>query len=272
MRVAISGAARLAYTVSGEGQPVLLLHAGITDKRSWAPLVDALGSGYRAIAFDRRGFGETSCEPEPHSEVNDALAVLDAEGVEAAVVIGASTGGSNAVDLTLSHPERVHALVLIGAGVRGAPQLDEASFAEAVHRLSAAYEAALEGGDPDDLNRVQTHAWLDGCLADEGRVSGPVRDLLLDMNGIALRASDVGPDQELPSAWVRLDEITTPTLVLCGDLDVVSIPTSEHLAAEIPGARYELLEGTGHLPHLEGNARTLEVIREFLTSVTSRRG
>ena len=143
-----SGAARIAYDVEGDGPPVLLLHAGVTDRRSWRPLVDHLGGAFRTIAYDRRGFGETTYEAEPHREMDDALAVLDAEGIASAVVVGASNGGQRAIALTLAHPERVRALVLIGAGVSGAPEEDPASFDEGVQRLYAAYEAAEEGDDP----------------------------------------------------------------------------------------------------------------------------
>ncbi|MBA3281686.1 MAG: alpha/beta fold hydrolase, partial [Acidimicrobiia bacterium] len=93
-----SGAARLAYSARGAGPAVLLLHAGVTDRRSWDLLVDHLGDDYRTIAYDRRGFGETTYRPEPHREMDDALAVLDAEGVTSAVVVGASNGGRRAVD------------------------------------------------------------------------------------------------------------------------------------------------------------------------------
>jgi len=263
-----SGAARIAYSVEGDGPDVLLLHAGVTDRRSWRPLIEHLGTGLRTIAYDRRGFGETTYEPEPYREMDDALAVLDAEDVESAVVIGASNGGQRAIAMALAHPERVGALVLIGAGVSGAPDEDPTTLAAPVQRLYAAYEAAEEGDDLDELNRVEAHAWLDGWAAEEGRVTGPIRELFLDMNGIAIRASDPGPEERLPPAWDNLGGIGAPTLVLCGDLDLLSIPLSEHLAAEIPGARYEELVGTGHLPHLEGHARTLDVIRTFLAEVT----
>ena len=265
-----SGAARLACSARGDGPAVLLLHAGVTDRRSWQPLIAHLGDGVRTIAYDRRGFGETIYEPEPHLGMDDALAVLDAERVESAVVIGASNGGLRAVDLALAHPDRVRALVLIAAGVSGAPHEDPTTFSSSVQCLYAAYEAAEEGDDLDELNRIEAHAWLDGWAADEGRVTGPVRELFLEMNGAALAAPDPGPERELDPAWERLDDIKVPTLVLCGDLDVLCTSVSEHLAAEIPGARYEVLEGTGHLPHLEGHPRTLGAIAGFVAEVTRR--
>ena len=80
------------------------------------------------------------------------------------------------------------------------------------------------------------------------------------MNGRALRAADPGEEERLEPAWDRLGAIHVPTLVLCGDLDVLCTAASDHIAAEVPGARYETLEGTGHLPHLEGHQRALEAI------------
>jgi len=262
------GAASLACTSTGHGgAPALLLHAGVTDQRSWGPLRSAVNARHRLVAYDRRGFGATTYVAEPHSAVDDALAVLDAAGIERGTLIGASNGGKRAIDLALAHPERVGALVLIGSGVRGAPEQDPADFSPEVQALWAAYEAAEAGDDLDHLNRIEAHAWLDGWVAPEGRVTGPVRDLFLDMNGVALRSEDPGDEHPLPSAWDRLGEIAVRTLVLCGDLDVVSLPTCQHLAAEIPGARFEVLLGTAHLPHLEGHVRTLELIGDFLDSV-----
>jgi len=80
MSFATNGAARLADVAQGEGTPVLLMHAGVTDKRSWGPLIEALGDRCRTIAYDQRGYGETTYQPEAHSTVGDALAVLEAQG------------------------------------------------------------------------------------------------------------------------------------------------------------------------------------------------
>jgi pimeloyl-ACP methyl ester carboxylesterase len=264
-----SGAARVAYAARGDGPAVLLLHAGVTDRRSWAPVVDRLGDRVRSIAYDRRGFGETTYEPEPHCEMDDALAVLEAASAARAVVIGSSDGGRRAVDLALAHPDRVAALILISSGVSGAPDEDPSTCPSAVQALYAAYEAAEAGDDLDGLNRIEAHAWLDGWAAEEGRVTGPARDRFLDMNGLALRAPDAGPEKEVEPAWDRLGSIRVPTLVLCGDLDVLCTSVSDHLVAQIPDARHEELRSTGHLPHLEAHPRALEVIADFVDAVAS---
>jgi pimeloyl-ACP methyl ester carboxylesterase len=264
-----AGAAELAYDAAGEGPAVLLLHAGVTDRRSWRPLIDHLGPGYRTIAYDQRGFGDTRYQPEPHDPVRDALAVLDADGQGSAVVIGASYGGRRSIDLALAHPDRVDALVLIAAGAEGGPEDDPSAFAPEVQARWHAYGSAEEDEDVAALERIEAHVWLDGWAAEEGRVQGPVRELFLAMNAIALHAPDIGPTFEHPPAWDRVKDIAVPTLVLCGDLDVVCRPASEHFARAIPGARLEVLEGTGHLPHLEGHERCLAAIAAFLEESTS---
>lgn len=259
-----SGSAQIAYDARGAGPAVLLLHAGVTDRRSWVPLVESIGDGRRAIAYDRRGFGGTPYEPEPHSQLDDALAVLDADGIGKAVLIGASNGGKHAIDLALHRRDRVAGLVLIGTAARGAVEGPEDHQPRPVRDLITAYEAAEAGDDLDELNRVEARFWLDGPGAVEGRVAGATRDLFLDMNDIAVRAADPGDEEDPGPAWDRLGAIDVPTLALCGDLDLLSLPISEHVAAQIPGARYEVLRGTAHLPHLEGHQRCLEAIGSFL--------
>ena len=108
-----SGSAVLAAESVGSGPDVLLVHAGVTDQRSWAGVVDAL-PGHRCLTYDARGYGRTTYQPEDGwSPVADAVAVLDAYDVGRAVVVGASMGGRTSIDLTLQHPDRVSALVLI---------------------------------------------------------------------------------------------------------------------------------------------------------------
>src|SRR5205085_8554981 len=94
------------------------------------------------------------------SPLGDALAVLDAAGVERPVVVACSMGGQTAIDLALAHPDRVAGLVLIGTAVRGAPypDLQEGPTAE----LNARLEAAAAAGDIDEAGRLDAWMWLDG--------------------------------------------------------------------------------------------------------------
>ena len=263
---ASSGTARLAYDIAGSGSPVLLLHAGVTDRRSWAALTGELAPTHTVVAFDRRGYGETTYQAEPHDPVADALAVLDAAGIEGPVaVVGASMGGGLAIDLTLDHPDRVDRLVLIGSACRGAPDKTPDEYPESYREIAHAIDLAEEAGDVDEVNTLEAWLWLDGPSARDGRVGGATRELFLDMNGRALRAEPVGDEADRPSSWDRLGEIAVPTLVLIGDLDLEDVAdTSEGLAEHLPDARLEWLEETAHLPHLEAHPRCLRAITDFL--------
>jgi len=99
--------------MTGAGDPVLLIHAGMTDRRSWRSLSSRLAPDHLVLAYDQRGYGETTYSPEPYSPVADAVAVLDAAGISRAAVVGCSMGGGAAVDLALEHPGRVSRLALI---------------------------------------------------------------------------------------------------------------------------------------------------------------
>jgi pimeloyl-ACP methyl ester carboxylesterase len=266
---ATSGRARLAFEVTGAagGADVLLIHAGVNDRRSWHHVVERLSPRHRCVAFDMRGFGETTYERENSwSPVSDALAVLDAAGVEQAVVVACSIGAEVAVDLALACPSRVAGLALIGAAVRGAPDPEVAEGPTA--ELDALIGAADAAGDVAEVERLEAWLWLDGPSAEEGRVGGSARELFLDMNGRAHRAEDPGEQAEIPPAWNRLREITAPTLMLVGRLDVDEIRAVDELAAAlIPGARLRWLDGVAHVPHLEGDPATLAEIAAFVDAI-----
>ncbi len=257
-----SGSAVLAADSAGVGPDVLLVHAGVTDQRGWRPVVDAL-PGRRCLTYDARGYGRTTYEPEDGwSAVDDAVAVLDAYDAGAAVVIGASMGGRTSLDLALAHPDRVRALLLIGPAISGAPQ---PTYEPEVLVLDEEWERAEARGDLATVNRLEARVWLDGPTAPEGRVSGTTRDLFLEMNGRALDADDPGERAEIEPAWDRLGEISVPTLLLVGDLDLQYIRHGvAHAAQTIPGARLVELPGVAHLPHLEGDEQTLREIADFV--------
>jgi len=268
--VATSGRAQLAYDCDGvqDRADVLLIHAGVTDRRGWRHVVERLRPRHRCIAYDARGYGETVYEPEDGwSPVADALAVLDAVGVQQAAIVACSMGGQTAIDLTLAHPDRVVGLVLIGTAIRGAPypELEHGPTAE----LNARFEAAEAAGDIDELGRLDAWMWLDGPSSEESRVGGEVRELFFEMNGRALRAEDPGEQAEPPAAWPRLGEIAAPTLVMVGRLDAEDVQAiDEQAAGLIRGAQFRYLDDVAHLPHLEGDRTTIEAIVEFVDGLT----
>lgn len=248
-----SGRARLAATVvgNGNGAPVVFLHAGVADGRMWCEQLGALSrAGHRAIAYDRRGMGQTEWVEEDYSAVADLVAVLRAVATDQpAILVGCSQGGQIAVDAALLHPGWVRALVLIAPSVSGAPP---ANHPRAIQDLLGRLDAAQRAGDGERVNAIKAHCWLDGPLEPEGRVTGEPRERFLAMNGIILRAPAVGANLDVTPAYPRLRDIAAPALVLSGALDFPHIQARcRHVATAMPRATLQELPGVAHLPSLE---------------------
>ncbi len=249
----------------GPDPTLVLLYAGIADRRSWAAAVDALDGAFATVAYDRRGFGETEAAPGAHDHVDDLVALLDRLSLERVWLVGNSQGGRVALDTAVAHPERVAGLVLVAPAVTGAPPERPGELPPAVIALWDQLEAAERAGDLATVNELETRVWLDGPQGGEGRVGGDVRRLVLEMNGAALHAPDVGPERERHGTWDRLGEIGVPTLVVWGDLDVPPFPARmPQLVARVRGARGQVMAGTAHLPQLERPAEFAAMVRAFI--------
>lgn len=266
-----SGRAVLVAEAIGSGDPVIFLHANVCDSRMWRAQLDGIGAGNKAIAYDRRGFGETRAEEESFSAIADLMAVIDAlaEG-RPAILVGCSQGGRIAIDAALRHPSLVRGLVLIAPTVTGAP---EPSYPPGIEALLAGQKQAEAAGDLDRVNAIKARLWLDGPLAPEGRVAGEARRLFLEMNGIALRAPPPGPDIEIAPAFHRLGEISVPALVIWGDRDFPHIQErSRAVAAMLPNGSGHALTDAAHLPSLERPAEVTDLLAAFITRCAGRRG
>lgn len=258
-----SGRAMLAAEVAGDGDPVVFLHAGVADRRMWRAQLDGVGARNKALAYDRRGFGETRYEEEDFSAVADLMAVIDAVASGApAILVGCSQGGRIALDAALRHPSSVRALVLIAPAVSGAPN---AIYPPGIEALVARLEEAEAAGDLDRVNRIEAHLWLDGPSEPEGRVMGEARRLFLDMNAIALRSPPVGSNLDVTPAFDRLGEISAPSLVICGDLDFPHIQDRcRHIATIMVNSSHHVITGVAHLPSLERPADITGPLSDFI--------
>lgn len=260
-----SGAARLVGVQAGAGPCIVLLHAGVADHRMWHDQIAVLRDRYRVIAYGRREFGQTESPDEPFRHIDDLAVVLDHFDVENAILVGCSQGGRVAIDFALARPDRVAALVLVSTAITGAPS---APVPPCVDALSDALDAAEEAGDLDRVNAIEAHLWLDGPLSAEGRVSGPVRDLFLDMNGVALRKPEIPKEETPPDAYGRLAALTMPVLLISGDLDFDYVRARHaHLGQTLPDVRSVEMPGTAHLPNLEQPAAFNDHLLGFLESV-----
>jgi len=257
----------IAYDRTGprDGVPVVLVHAGVADRRMWEPQWPALTSRHDGVRLDLRGFGDSTDRPEgPLSPPDDVLAVLDAEGIGRCHLVGASYGAGVAVEVALTRPTGVASLLLVapGGSLIPEPTPDLRAFA-------GEENAALDAGDLDAASDANVRWWVDGPGQPADRVAPHVRELVATMQRRAFELTGDWDDVEEadlePPALQRLATIDVPTLVLLGGLDLDAIRlAAERVQHDVPGARLVVWEGAAHLPSLECPERFLQLLEEHL--------
>src|SRR5262245_6391232 len=208
----------LAYEVAGGGEPIVLVHAGIADRRMWDPQWPALVGAGRAIRYDARGYGESLPPSGTWSHHADLLELLDVLGIRRAHIVGTSMGAGIAVEAALARPRIAASLLLVAPG--GALLGDGG---ESLRQVWHEEVEALDRGDIDAAVEVNLRAWVDGPTRGPGVVDPEVRAFVGRMQRDAFELPEwdpeANPEHELtPPAAGRLDEIRCRTLVLVGEL------------------------------------------------------
>jgi len=261
-------AAGIAFDDRGSGSPVVLLHAGVADRRMWDPQLPVLTAAHRVIRYDARGFGESLPPLGPWSQHTDLLGLLDELLIARTHLVGASMGAGIAVEAALARPGSIQSLVLAAPG--GA-LLDD-SPAE-LRPVWAAEVDALDQGDLDGAVEVNLRAWVDGPERPAEAVDPGVRAFVGRMQREAFELPDwdqeTAPEHELsPPAAARLSELTCPILVVVGEADQPSVRvTAERLASEAPNARLALWPGVAHMLTLERPDAFAGLVLDFLEDV-----
>lgn len=262
--------AKLYYEVMGEGQPLVMIHAGIADRRMWDDQVNLFAQHYRVIRYDVRGFGysrtsqSASNTPKTYADHQDLYELLDFLNVDQALLLGVSNGGRVALDFTLVYPQRVRALVLVAPGLGGYEYSDEAT-----EQKDAASDAALARGDITQAIELTLELWVDGPHRTAGQVNPAVRQRVREMMvELCQQPEDRGERQELePPAISRLAEIRVSTLVLVGDQDVPDmLLIADLVAAGIREARKVVMLGVAHLPNMENPQEFNQYVLDFLSN------
>ncbi len=146
---------KIYYDDAGSGCPVVFLGGGSAmDYRQWEGQIAEFRQRFRAIGVDPRGVGSSSLPTARFSYTEDLLRVLDALHIERAIVIGLSFAGGIAIDFSLAHADRVHAVVAV------APALSGYQFSEDFNRRNAKLAASLSDGVPALLQAVLDDAYF----------------------------------------------------------------------------------------------------------------
>ena len=255
MRMQVRGKA-LSVEKQGSGNAVLLLHGLGSTANVWEPQVRALADRFTMVRYDLEGAGRS-----PHAGalsidgwVQDLKALLDAQGIGKARLVGHSLGTLILQHFAVAYPQHVGKLVFIGVN-RAPPEARRQAIRERVAKvraegIDAIVDTVVKGG-------LSPHTF-----AEKPEVVAFVRELLT-------RQSPEGYARccEAMAAAVAADAsaIRVPTLLIAGRDDAVSPPAnSEGLAADLSDAQVRLLDRCGHWHPIEQPAAVVQALRDFL--------
>ncbi|MXY38535.1 MAG: alpha/beta fold hydrolase [Rhodospirillaceae bacterium] len=241
---------------------VLFLHGIGGDSGSFADNLPALPEGWRGLAWDAPGYGDSAPLDEMTFETlaTAAIRLLDAQRVRRAVIVGHSMGGMIAQEIAARHPERVRGLVLFATS---------ASFGgrDALFRMKFLADrlAPLDRGmTPGDIARPLVPS-LFGPEPPPGALERAVASMA------ALSSATYRQALNCIVHFDRKDDlarIACPTLALAAEHDMLAPPrTMERMAQAVPGARYRCLAGAGHLANMEDPAAFNAEIGGFLQDI-----
>ena len=245
MRVNRGPGAAIHYETHGEGPAVLLTHGFGLTARMWAGQIEALAPTHRLILWDLRGHGRSDSPEDPdlydpEACVADMAALLDAHGIEQAVVGGLSLGGYLSLAFHLRHPERVRALMLFDCGPGFRRDEPRDAWNDRAHRRSE----RIAAGDGRALSELEPDGHRD--LAGVARAA---RYMMLHRDGSVM--------ESLP--FVRV-----PTLVLVGERDAPFRGAADYMARKIPNAERVVLPDAGHTANLDNPEAFNAAVSAFL--------
>ncbi len=259
------------YDETGDGETVVLVHGGWSDRNNWFPVVPVLAESFRVVAYDRRGHGFSQRDtPGTRRDQEDDLAGLVESLGGRAHVVGTSFGGSIAIGLASRRPDLVTSVVIhepplvsVAADDPDA-QLQLAAVDATIHEVTS----LVGRGDTQDAARLFVEEVALGPGAWD-MLPPPMREVMID-GAAAFVAEQLDPD------WASIDlgelaNIASPALITDGDSSPPWFrPITQKLAEALPGAETHTYEGAGHAPHLTHPQDYLAVVGEFLSQISMR--
>jgi pimeloyl-ACP methyl ester carboxylesterase len=249
----------LAYDALGTGPVVLLLHAGVADRSMWREHLDWLAeAGFKAVAVDLPGFGETPVTPGVQAPWEDVLQTLKELDVDGPALVGNSFGAAVALRVAAVAPATVSRLMLVSPPplkLDPSPELSAAWQAE---------EAALERGDIDGAVAAVLKAWLQPAAPPglRERVAAMQRRAL-ELQRVASEVQEAqDPLEDHPDL---LNRLRVPVLAAAGEHDMPDFKAGAAEIAElVRSGKVTVIQGAGHLAPLEAPETFKQLLLDFL--------
>lgn len=251
--VQMAGGANIHYRDQGpkDAPTIIMIHGMSAHLQAWEPLIAEMGANYRILSLDLPGFGLTGPNPTgqygPEVYTEAVLTVMNSANVDKAVIVGNSMGGWTAWRMGLSHPERIHGLVLLAPW--GAPGADNEKSNLAFKLMSSSIGKALM---PHFTPRsIVKQSVLQSVERDEIVTDEMVERYyeLVRYPGNRQATLDAMETAKDLSDWKNIKSLEAPTLIIWGREDqLIDISRSEKFTSELEGEKIIIYENVGHLP------------------------
>jgi len=250
---------QIYFEVAGQSRPIVFLHDGILHSRVFDAQFSAFAQTYTVIRYDRQGYGASKPPSVAFSEVNTLKGLFDYLGLETALLIGGSAGGRLALNFTITYPECVEALVLVGAPVSGL------GFTE--HMANRGWRNKWGESIPEFINFWANDPWL---IAEENPQARARLRQLLEASPLDLNDSPVEMLEDV-QALPHLSKIRVPTLILVGESDIADNHAHAGvIQIGIKDSERKVITHAGHLVYLEQPEKFNEAVNEFLNARVSK--
>jgi len=260
------GKARIFYETAGQGAPVIFIHAGVADSRQWNNEFQSFSNDHSVIRYDMRGYGKSDPADGEYSHLGDLTRLLEHLNLhEPLILVGCSMGGRTALDYALEEPDKVRALILVDSTPSGfQTELPTPPKFKLV-------EEAEKAGKLELVSEIETQIWFDGDRLIDN-VNQEMRQLVYDMNLIALRNDEKGLGTQLPNsetpAIERLAELQIPVLAIVGENDIQHVHAAVGvMQSKIPDCRHVTIKNAAHLPNMDQPEEFENILRNFIGSV-----
>ena len=256
--------AKIYWDEQGSGEPLLLIMGLSYPSCMWHRTRPALAKGYRTIALDNRGVGQSDAPPGVYSialMASDAAAVLSAAGIETSHVFGVSMGGMIAQEFALQYPKRVRSLIL-GCTTAGGPH--------AVKAEPAALQTLMRQDLTPEESKEAIIPFIYDAATPRERID---EDMAIRMKWYPSPQGYAGQLQGIFGweAHSRIAQITAPTLVVHGETDrLIPSANAQLIAERIPAAKLVLIPHASHIFETDQPGAANHAILEFLAAQHGR--
>ena len=249
------GSDSIFYESRGSGNTIMMIHDGLLHREVWDDQYAYFAKSYQVIRYDRRGYGKSSPATDSYTHLEDLETLFERLKIDSAILFAGSSGGALAIDFTLKNPQKVEGLVLFGAVVGGLPYTSHL-YNRGGH-LPDSFANEMEEAmyyiheDPYEIYFKNT-----GVKEKAARLYSEYPQRIYS------RQKFVRPD--IP-AYMRLNEIKVPALILVGEFDHPDVHAhAGAINAGIRNSKRIIIPGSGHLIPMEQPELFNEITTEFI--------